>query len=89
MAYQQNSLHIVHETQRQMLELASLISACACFWIPSFCVTFGLMVNSCLAVWSGRVVSCLPRESEASRRPVTLDSPAVENGSLKLLRSCF
>ena len=41
-------------------------------------VYFGLIVDLCLVVWLGRAVSCLPRESEASRTPETLDSPTVD-----------
>ena len=37
-----------------------------------------VIVDLCLFVCLGRSVSCLPRESEASRRPETLDSPAVD-----------
>ena len=29
-------------------------------------------------------MSCLPRESEASRRPVTLDSPAIDKRQFKI-----
>ena len=58
-----------------MLDLASLISACVFGFLF---VYFGLIVDLCLVVWLGRAVSCLPRESEASRTPETLDSPTVE-----------
>ena len=57
-----------------MLDLASLISACVFGFLF---VYFGLIVDLCLVVLLGRAVSCLPRESEASRTPETLDSPAV------------
>ena len=58
-----------------MLDLASLISACVFGFLF---VYFGLIVDLCLVVWLGRAVSCLPRESEASRTPETLDSPTVD-----------
>ena len=58
-----------------MLKLALLISACVFGFLF---VYFGLIVDLCLFVWLGRSVSCLPCESEASRRPETLDSPAVD-----------
>ena len=37
-----------------------------------------VIVDLCLFVCLGRSVSSLPRQSEASRRPETLDSPAVD-----------
>ena len=58
-----------------MLKLALLISACVFGFLF---VYFGLIVDLRLFVWLGRSVSCLPCESEASRRPETLDSPAVD-----------
>ena len=58
-----------------MLELASLISACVFGFLF---VYFGLIVDLCLVVWLGRGVSCLPRESEASRQPETLDCPTID-----------
>ena len=65
-----------------MLDLASLISACVFGFLF---VYFGLLVDLCLVVWLGRVVSCLPRESEASRTPETLDSPAVDEHQKMIL----
>ena len=76
---------LVHETQRQMLYLASLISACVFGFLF---VYFGLIVDLCLVVWLGRAVSCLPRESEASRTPETLDSPTVD-GHQKMTQNKF
>ena len=84
---QRNSLNIVHETQRQLLELALLISPCV-FGFLVF-VQFWLIVNSCLTVWLGRAVSFLPRESKASRRPVTLDSPAIDKRQFKINEILF
>ena len=65
-----------------MLELASLISACVFGFLF---VYFGLIVDLCLVVWLGRAraVSCL--ESEASRTPETLDSPAVDEHQKMIL----
>ena len=87
MITQRNSLNIVHETQRQMLDLTSLISPCVSGFLVF--VKFGLIVNWCLAVWLGRAVSCLPHESEASRRPVTLDYPTVDKRKLKITEILF
>ena len=69
-----------------MLELPSLISTCVFGFLL---VYFGLIVDLCLVVWLGRAVSCLPRESEASRRPVTLDSPAVDKRQFKITEILF